>query len=233
MTIRRSLLAGTALALCVLAAPAQAGRPMYVTLGGGANLLQDANEHAVNPTSTHETLSFSPESNTGFVLHAAIGAHLDDWVTGLRAEVEGSYRQNNADGLWAYHTLFMFAPTGGALDFDESTWAVLANAWYDVNFGGSLHPYFGGGAGWGETRLKGERHTGFPPTSFNFTGDGFTWQLGGGLNWTISPSVTIGVGYRYVDGPDVDFLPANASDGAVVNVDQVSQSVTLDLSFDL
>ena len=221
MTFRRISLATTAIVLGAAVAPAQAGdRTMYFTVGGGLNLLQDQSTQRIYATLANEALTFDPNSEIGFVLHAAVGTHVDNILPGLELEVEASYRQNQADGNWIRHTAFMFQPTGAPIG-DESTWAVLANAWYEMKMG-NLRPYIGGGAGWGEAKIG--------STSFEKTSDGFAWQIGGGVNFSISSNVSIGVGYRYFDGPSVNVTPDNALN-PLGDVDQPSQSVTLDLTF--
>lgn len=65
------------------------------------------------------------------------------------------------------------------------------------------------------------------------SGNGFAWQLGGGINFDVSPNVIIGVGYRYFSGPDVDVLPPVAINNAVASMESTSQSVVIDLSFKL
>ena len=110
MTFRRISLATTAIVLGAAVAPAQAGdRTMYFTVGGGLNLLQDQSTQRIYATLANEALTFDPNSEIGFVLHAAVGTHVDNILPGLELEVEASYRQNQADGNWIRHTAFMFS----------------------------------------------------------------------------------------------------------------------------
>lgn len=232
MTIKRALLATAAFALCATIAPAQADeRTMYVTLGGGGNWLDDQTGHATN-SGDFFGLSLTPD--TGFVLTAAVGARLDSFIDGLRVEVEGSYRHNNVEGYWVSRSNFMFPSYMGPAEGDETTFAVLANAWWEFDIG-RVHPYAGGGAGWARTELEGDYlGSGRVGHDLDATGDGFAWQLGGGINFDVSPNVTIGVGYRYFSGPDID-LPARAfiNQAGTATLESTSQSVVLDLSFKL
>jgi outer membrane autotransporter protein len=41
-------------------------------------------------------------------------------------------------------------------------------------------------------------------TSTNQDVNGFAWQLGAGVNYTVAPDVQLGVGYRYFKGPSFD-----------------------------
>jgi opacity protein-like surface antigen len=236
MTTKTILLTSTALAVLALASPAEARGPFYFTAGGGGNWLQDDSFHAVtSPTTSADTLNFVPDSDIGFVLHAAVGAHLDQVFQGLRVDIEGSYRQNKVKGFWTSNTGTPTGVSSGRLDFDESVWAVLGNVWWDIDLGSQFVPYIGGGAGWGESKLDGKfQGSGGVPT-FNFTGDGFAWQLGAGITWRLAPNVAIGIGYRYFSAPDVDVRPPGFAfpNDAQGNVNVDSQSVLLDFTFAL
>jgi opacity protein-like surface antigen len=233
MKTKSVLFASSALAALLLTGSAEARGTFYFTAGGGANWFKDDSFNArTSPTSSADTLTFAPDSDIGFVLHAAVGAHLDQVFHGLRLEVEGSYRRADAGGFWTSNVGNPAIVSSGGLDFDESVWAVLGNVWWDIDLGGDLTPYIGGGVGWGESKLDGTYVTGVVP-AFKFTDDGFAWQLGAGVNWQIAPNVAIGVGYRYFVAPNVDVRSSGFTLGndavGTVNVD--SQSVLLDFTF--
>lgn len=231
MTIKRALLATTAFALSAALARAEANdRTMYFTVGGGGNGLSDQTARNTEPGSF---FAFTANGDTGFVLKAAVGGRLDNVIHGLRVEIEGSYQQNSVKGGLGSHTGGTFR--SGHLEFDQTTFAVLANAWWEFDIG-SLHPYAGGGAGWAKTDLDGSMAQFGPPfgtRKMEDSGDGFAWQLGGGINFDVSPNVVIGVGYRYFSGPDVDVAPPIAINTANASMDVTSQSVVLDLTFKL
>jgi opacity protein-like surface antigen len=230
MTIRRTLLATTALALGLTFTTAEAGdRSMYFTVGGGGNWLDDQSGRA---TASGDYFGPGATADIGFVLRAAVGGQVDGVVDGLRIEVEASYRHNDATGyLLSYTTLWI----GGPFEVTESTFAVLANAWYEFDIG-NLHPYFGGGAGWADTEIEGDFFGSIvgPSRDIDSSGNGFAWQLGAGINYDVSPNVAIGIGYRYFSGPDVDILPlALANNAGSATWEVTTQSVVLDLSFKL
>src|SRR5260221_3251733 len=155
MRTKTTLLVSTAIGALALTSPAQAAGPFYVSVMGGANFLQDDSFRAVtSPTSSANTLAFHPNSDTGFIVSAAVGVHLDQVLSGLRVEAEGAYRKNHVKGTWQSNTGTPTSISSGTLDYDHSTWSVLANAWYDFNIGSALKPYVGGGICWAETRLK-------------------------------------------------------------------------------
>jgi OmpA-OmpF porin, OOP family len=209
MQTRMTLLATTALAVLAFAAPAQAaGTGWYVSLSGGANWLNDNDFAASNGV---DTVTFNSESDTGFFIGGAVGYSLGQLVTpGLRVEAEVAFRQNQVDGVWSSTT--GGGGSTGALDYDQSTTSVMANVWYDFDVGG-FRPYVGGGIGWADVEVDGAYVTSLDPV-IDYSDDGFAWQLGAGINFTVSPNIQLGLGYRYFSGPDVTILapdlPANS-----------------------
>ena len=152
-------------------------------------------------------------------------------VNGLRVELEADYRKNHVKGSWVSNTGTPTGVSSGALDYDHTTWSVLANAWYDFNVGGGFKPYVGGGIGWAETRAKGSYRNSFATNpGFDFSNDGFAWQVGAGINFAVTPTIDVGVGYRYFKGPSVDIgsdLVANTAGGSI---DSNNQSVLLSVT---
>jgi opacity protein-like surface antigen len=202
MKTKMTLLASAAFAALAFAAPTQAaGSGWYVSVFGGANWNTDHSISAATAaTPNADTLTWSADGDTGFVVGGAIGLNLNQVTPGLRAEVEVGYRQSNVDGLWSTFT-FPLGTSSGTIDYDFSTFSVLANVWYDFDLGG-VKPYVGGGIGWANAKADGSI-AGGTTLAFDFEDDGFAWQLGAGINFDISPNMKLGVGYRYFEGPDV------------------------------
>ena len=195
MRTKTILLASGAVAALSLAAPAHAAGNFYVTAFGGANWLND--EAFVAFTTPSTTFAFAGDADTGFIVGGAVGMSLNQMFAGLRGEVEVAYRQQDVDGAWLSATTG--GTTSGALNYDQSTFSIMANLWYDFAVGG-VRPYVGGGIGWARTEVDGN----FGPTlPFDLDDSGFAWQLGAGVNFDISPNMMLGVGYRYFDGPEV------------------------------
>lgn len=239
MQFKRALLATSALALFAGAQEAQAG-DLYISVFGGANFLTNSSGVAftsglVGPNSASTTLSFASDADTGFVLGGAVGTHLDNWVKGLRAEVEVSFRRNDVGGNWrglsdggegASFT------TSGAIDANASTFAIMANAWYDIEMGWKVKPYVGGGVGWARTKFDGAFVTSNgTSTTYNwgFEQSGFAYQLGAGFNYEVAPDVNVGLGYRYFNGPNVDFF-FSGKDNSRLKFDSDSHSVMVNLT---
>jgi opacity protein-like surface antigen len=236
MKTKLRLLASSAIAALSLAAPAYASSDIYVSVFGGGNWQVDDKFHAATaPTVSADTLTFNPNSETGFIVGGAVGYSFTQWVPGLRAEAEVAYRENHVKGNWVSNIGTPTAFSSGTLDYDHSTFSVLANAWYDFQIA-DVHPYLGGGIGWARTRLNGDFIDITAPLSKPLVrahDDGFAWQLGGGIKFDISPSMQLGVGYRYFKGPDVTVGSGFAANSAVGNVNDENHSVLAELTFGL
>ncbi len=196
MNIKSLLAASTALAL-VAAAPAANAGGMYVSVVGGANFLAD------DSGNIYDTSVWSSDADTGLVLGGAIGTSLEKWAQGLKAELEVSYRRNDLGGFWSESG----GSESGSIDGNLSTFAVMANVWYDFDVGSKFVPYVGGGAGW--ARMHGDwQQLGSDTSSTTADISGFAWQLGLGFHYPVAANVDAGLGYRYFRGPrfnEVDF----------------------------
>lgn len=229
-----TLLASSAIAAVAFAAPADAGN-FYVKMFGGGNWVADAGFTAISPTDTNDTMTWSVGGDTGWVVGGAVGYDLNDIMRGWSTEVEVSYRSNQNNGHW-FSTAG--ATTQGKVDFDNTSLAVMANAWYEFPIAG-VAPYIGGGIGWARSRFKGTYDPAVASdTSFDFKGEGFAWQLGAGVNIPVKPGMTVGLGYRYFRGPQVTVESYGAVSGSAVNaatsdVDTENHSVILDLKVNL
>lgn len=210
----KTLLAATTAMAIVTAAPSATADDLYVSVFGGANFLSDSSAgYTDNPGSYQEVFAWNSDADTGFVLGGAIGTSLDRWAKGLKVELEVSYRRNDVGGGWSvdqYSSGFISTTAVGQLDGNMSTFAIMANVWYEHDFGWKARPYFGGGFGWARARFDGALTTGVTSgysnaageTTWDLTNNGFAWQLGLGLNYEVSPGVDVGLGYRYFRGPE-------------------------------
>ncbi len=232
MKTRMTLLASTAAAVLFAATPAQAASNWYVSVFGGANWADDNTVSvATSTTSSADTLSWATDPDTGFIVGGAIGMSFGHMVSGLRGEVEVAYRQSKLDGIWTTNVGTPTNVSSGTIDADHSTFSVMANVWYDFDLGG-VSPYIGGGIGWAETEIDGQL-VGDPVGDgpFDFSDNGFAWQLGGGINFDISPNVKLGVGYRYFEGPDVTINSLHPLNSAVADIDNTNHTALVNLTF--
>lgn len=135
------------------------------------------------------------EENTGFAIGGALGTKVSS-VEGLSVELELAFRQNEVD-------VFKFA----SVDHDQFT--VMANAVYDVPVDlGPVHPYVLAGVGYGHSEAALENIS-----LISVESSGLSWQLGAGLKTNIAPGVDAGIGYRYVQTPELEVLGFELSDG--------------------
>lgn len=172
--MRNLLIAFAALALLGLTAPAASAKNLYVSTNFGWNVDGDS------------TLPFVDEES-GMVGTAAIGTEVDG-VDGLRFELEAGFRSHDSNVF-------------GFLTLEHDTTTVMANAAYDFNSVGlgRFVPFLLAGAGVAHTELT---FGGLAPLTIE--NDGFAWQLGGGVNYQISPSVKAGVRYNYLEAPEIE-----------------------------
>lgn len=231
--------------MAVAAGGAQAG-DLYASVFGGMNISSDASRNwsvTSGPLSLISTID--TDISNGFVVGGSVGVELSNWLEGLRAEMEISYRRNSLKGDW--NQTFDVPSTiltvtdetaSGTTDGHLSRFAVMANVWYDIDAGSKIVPYVGGGIGWNRARLEvGGEATDpsfFIPTidPQEFSESGFAWQLGAGANYEVSPGVKVGVGYRYFNGADVDraFSGKNA---APTQTDEGNHAIQANVTVDL
>ncbi|MEQ1755411.1 MAG: outer membrane beta-barrel protein [Micropepsaceae bacterium] len=230
MTSKMKLLASAAIAaVSLVSAPVASANNWYVNVSGGANWLGDNSFYKTTSGSTTTTFSFDNDTKVGFILSGAVGMHLDGVLPGLRAEGELAYRENDVGGFWSTCT-DETSCASNALDYQHSTFSILANAWYDFQVAG-LNPYVGGGLGWADTELDGTFNG--KSSALSESDSGFAWQLGGGLNFDIQPNMKLGIGYRYFVGPDVSIHAPYSDNPLTGNVDSENQSVTVGLTVGL
>ena len=236
---KRILLASSALAALASVSQAHAG-DFYVSVFGGANWMSgDKSGFQSGPASTFTfgTTGYRLDSETGFAIGGAVGVHLDQWLHGLRAELEASYRRNKLKGDWFVTTFSTIQ--GGVINGHDSKFALMANVWYDINVGQKWKPYIGGGAGWARRTVDGAfevTHTAFDSSfyghGFNVTESGFAWQLGAGVNYEIQDGVHLGLGYRYFRGPNISNDVFVGKHDLPVNFQQDNHTVQLELTID-
>lgn len=136
------------------------------------------------------------ESDTGYVVSGALGTSIKS-VPGLRAEVEVAFRTNNVDVF------------GGFIEAEHNTTSVMGNVAYDFNNVGTFRPYVTAGVGVAHTEGT---IGGLSVATLESTG--FAWQLGAGLNTQVADGVSVGVGYRYFQGPELEVFGYEVSDGS-------------------
>ncbi|MDB5370184.1 MAG: OmpA family protein, partial [Roseomonas sp.] len=181
MNFKKALLAATVLAL-PLAAQAQPITGVYVGAGAGYNYLQDADLSIPGQSG-----SVSAEFENGIVGVLSVGYGFGN---GLRAEIEGNYRQNDVD------TIGNLPGIGGT----ARTYGAMVNALYDFNVGLPVVPYVGAGIGYAWTDYDTVRSRGVVTTTIDDTDGQFAFQGIAGLAFPIAavPGLALTAEYRFL-----------------------------------
>lgn len=150
----------------------------------------------------------APTPNTGtasddlFSAGGAMGVAFDRPYGLLRAEVEGRGRER------------LLGQTGSVEPFTVAAadnWTVMANLWRDYFFTSRLGAYGGAGVGAGGYRLTVEEPLGIVAGAS--TVSQFAWQAGAGVTYSLSPQITLDLGYRFV-GVGQASTPLGLGDGS-------------------
>jgi outer membrane protein OmpA-like peptidoglycan-associated protein/opacity protein-like surface antigen len=128
------------------------------------------------------TMSFSSAFGGGF----SLGYMFDG---GFRPELDFSYIQNDVKN---------YSLATATDRYTLSAYRMMANAWYDFDFGIPVVPYLGGGVG--------AQYSKFSASAGNAANDTtFAYQLGGGINFWATRKLALSLDYRYVGASQPDF----------------------------
>lgn len=225
------------------------GSGWYISVLGGGNWSEDQENYRFSlDTAAPNGAVYAyqnHEPDTGFVVGGAIGYNLCCWLPGLRGELELTYRRTgitgfHSDGTDNTASTAEVPDNTGLIDGHFSSFALMANVWYDFDFGG-FNPYIGGGIGWGHSRFKANFYDALPVTTVHLgvvdeTDTGFVYQLGAGFHVPLDKGVRMGIGYRFVDLGDFEFQMPDPWVNALVSgvqFDQQQHSAVVNLTFDL
>jgi outer membrane protein OmpA-like peptidoglycan-associated protein/outer membrane protein W len=201
MTLRKALLAATVLALPV-AAQAQPVSGLYIGAAGGLNIHQDSRFDGAGSNTRLEY------KDLGAVGLASIGWGFGN---GLRAEVEGNYRENEVER--ARVAGFRSTSAGGYL----RNYGVMANVLYDINIPSfPVTPYVGVGAGYGWIESKKVRASaaGLTVTSED-TDSRFAYQAIAGAAFNLPvPGLALTAEYRFYGTLDPELRGSVRTGGA-------------------
>lgn len=208
MNIKHVLLSSAAVAMMAGAAQAAdlivdvpvnepvavAGTGWYLSVFAGGTWINQADTTGV------EDLSF--EGDMGWLVGAAVGAHITD---NLRGEIELSYGQNDLT------TVTTGGGTGDVTDGTAAATYLLGNLWFDISNDSGFTPYIGGGIGAAHINTSGTLPT---ADAFDVEGWGFAYQLGAGVKFAVADNIDLDVGYRYkaIAGADLTTTDGDASD---------------------
>ncbi|SFR47692.1 Outer membrane protein beta-barrel domain-containing protein [Yoonia tamlensis] len=197
-----------------LIAPLQTNNDYYVSVFAGSNAVSDIDTN-YDFFDNDYTVAF----DTGFVAGVTFGKRISET---LRVEGELSFASAEAANYSAISSAgYVFADSVTAEGNLDATY-LLVNVWYDIPTAGPLGYYVGGGLGGakvdGDITFNGFAF-GYGPGETKLAG-----QIGAGLMYDVSQSLTLDVGYRFKHVGDVDF---EDSDGTGVYTGGTVQSHSL------
>jgi opacity protein-like surface antigen len=134
------------------------------------------------------------KEKTGSVFGAVLGKNITA-IPGLRIEADLSFRTNEVD-------IF-----GGAITADHETTGALFNVAYDFG-AGPVKPYLLAGVGYAHTQATFEN-----VSLLRLEASDIAFQLGAGVQVPLFPGARLGVGYRFFQGPTIEVLGTELSDG--------------------
>ncbi len=233
MSLRKALLAATVLALPV-AAQAQPVSGFYVGAGAGLNYLQESDVTISGGGFTGVAPGLrtgSVEFNYGFGGVISLGYGFGN---GVRAEIEGNYRQNDVDSVSGFTGVATPRSTSGT----ARSYGIMANALYDFDMGAGsfFHPYVGIGAGyvitdWDNVSVRNAAGT----TTVDGNQGRFAYQAIVGAAFpipSVAPGLAVTAEYRFM-GTLQPELDARTSGGLRGNaeVDNFNHSLFLGLRY--
>lgn len=146
------------------------------------------------------------KDKTGSVFGAAVGKRLA--IPGLRVELDLSVRNNEVD---------IFS---GFITADHETTAAMFNVAYDFG-SGPVKPYVMAGGGYAQTSATFESIS-----LLKLEAGHMAYQAAAGATAEMFPGARIGIEYRFFQGPELEVLGIELSDGQ-------NHSLIGSLSFDL
>jgi len=214
MNFKRALLATALVSAPLLAmgqASAQPVTGLYIGAGAGANWVNNPSKFDLSGDTAPGNFGLPPNvriDNAGKANFKAgwVGVASIGWGfgNGLRAEIEGNYRENEVDSIRG----FGLAPIGRTGGF-QRTYGVMANVFYDFDFanfglGQSIfQPYIGVGAGYAWTdwrNVRGQSNNGLVLHA-NDTDAQFAYQgivgVATPLTWLGVTGLTFTAEYRF------------------------------------
>src|SRR5215208_5392480 len=162
----------------------------YISLFAGVTFDAQDTEVSYGGSST-----YSIETDTGFLVGGAIGAHI---TPNFRGEIELSFKSHDIDSA---DDSDGDSNTGNG---DVDIFFVLANFWYDFDMG-AFTPYLGGGVG----VAKINSDISIYDHAYFWDMDRWTLagQLGAGVQWKFTDNFGLDLGYRLkaTSPADLDF----------------------------
>lgn len=201
----------------------------YASFLAGPNWVNNSSHHWSedfnNGRNHHHT---SIDFDTGYVVGANAGY---TWCNNFSAEVEFTYRHNSVDKVKFKHThkKHEAKETVVAKDNDHKkdkkkhhssgnlrSYAIMANARYDLPIDCCFTPYFKVGIGYANSKLhhnkennhhdnkavvvaKGDNNKEHKKSNHNnHSENGFAWQVGAGISYPVCDNLALDIGYNFL-----------------------------------
>lgn len=159
----------------------------YETIGAFDTVPDPADFPDFPDNTDPENLPINFDLEDGETFGVGVGAY-SKFLGGSRFELETSYTQNKIDEATA-------VDIAQPASFDVETRALFFNYLKEVPIG-KLTGYFGGGAGYANTSLRGDLAEGL--AVFSDESDGFAWQLIAGVDFPLTECLSLFTQYRYM-----------------------------------
>lgn len=210
-----------AAAALILTAPqaSAGGYKPYVSLFGGASVLTKNPHIETSSGSTNFDLLMN---NPGYIIGGTVGV---DWGNQIRTEVELSHARWTSDRYHYSGTSYAGTLNGKS---DVSATYLLGNAWLDLSHDSRITPYVGGGLGIGWANVN--AFTDLRGGGDHFNSSGLAFQIGAGLRFNVSDSVTIDAGYRFKDIVGLNYNAA-ANGDVLTDTSLASHNFQIGLTF--
>jgi outer membrane protein OmpA-like peptidoglycan-associated protein len=217
MKLRTTLLAATALAL---ASSASAANGWYMSLGAGANWLNDS-DYSVGPGGS--TYTGNTEFGTGYIIAGAVGYDWGRW----RAEFEVAYRDNDIDCTTQSGSGSCSSPGR-----NEGAWELsqMVNVLYDIPLGGRFSASVGAGVG-GVLVVADQALINWANSEPNLDDYVVAGQLIAQVGYDLSNRWQLYADYRYLLADDPEGFSPQAA--AAVTWEKSDHSVLIGMRFDL
>jgi outer membrane autotransporter protein len=177
----------------------------YVSAYGGGMLLEDAHNRG-----SGTPLDFDSSMKTGYNYRAAVGVYRAPQV---RVEGEIGYRRAGLDTLSVHNDGGLGAAAGAApltgspsASGHTTALSAMLNAYYDYDTGSAWRPYIDAGIGAARLTMKNVSAGGVPVVDAYDTV--FAYQLGLGIGYEVTKSMTLALEYRYFTTLDPTFRDA-------------------------
>lgn len=198
----------------------------YASVYGGGMYLEDAhNRGNGNP------LNFDSSAKIGQAYRAAVGVYRAPQV---RVEGEIGYRRASLDklsftndgGLGAAAGMAPLAAGSASASGHVTAISAMLNAYYDYDTGSAWRPYIDAGIGAARLSMKNVAASGVPVV--NAFDTVFAYQLGLGIGYEVTKSLTLALDYRYFTTLDPTFKDAA---GTSFNSEFTSHNLSLGIRY--